>query len=62
MKYELTGMMDISTEDGGCAKIGTIYTENGCFFVRVQSWDEDKIHPEFSELVGKTLKVTIEVI
>lgn len=29
-------------------------------FVRVLSWAEDKVHPEFDDLRGRTIMVTVE--
>jgi hypothetical protein len=60
---------DVDTEDSGCAKIAHICThkdkkedeENG-LFVRIQSWSELAHHPEFEELVGKKVRVTIEIL
>jgi hypothetical protein len=31
-------------------------------FVRVQSWDEEKAHHDFRRLVGKRVRVTIEIL
>jgi hypothetical protein len=62
---------DIKTEDGGMAKIATIYTGAGPddtepgMFIRIQSYHESEkpVHPEFDELLvpGKRIKITIEV-
>lgn len=56
---------DIETEDSGCAKILTVVfneddEENG-MFVRIQSWDDDKKHIDFNKMIGKKIKVTIEI-
>jgi hypothetical protein len=70
-------LVDVDTEDAGMAKIGHIYSRAGVddpnagqLFVRIQSWSEpneltplaDPTHPEFEQLVGKRVRVTIEVI
>jgi hypothetical protein len=63
---------DISTEDGGQAKIATITEDNddtdGVFF-RFQSWCEKgaldhTFHPVFDALVkpGKRVRITLEII
>jgi len=58
---------DINVEDGGMAKIATLYQgediENG-IFVRVQSWSEEKSHQQFDDLIkpGKSFRVIIEEI
>jgi hypothetical protein len=65
MKHTLVGKLeDVVLEDGGRAKIGTLYSESGDIFLRVQSWvdEADGEHKSFDDLQGKTLRVTIEVI
>lgn len=55
----------IDTEDSGMAKIGSIYSpgeDEDPIFVRVQSWDETKRHETFNRLVGKRVRVTVEVL
>lgn len=61
MRTEISGPMSVDVEDGGKAKIGTIYSE-GDLFVRIQSWDEGCEHTEFAKLDGKKIRVTIEVV
>lgn len=58
---------DIDTEDGGMAKIhegsdceGFICDDEG-FFIRLQSWDETLKHPLMNSLVGKHIRITVEV-
>lgn len=66
---------DIETEDGGCAKIMTFSGEETCtdaehqnfedpdgMFVRVQSWSDFKQHTDFDKMVGKRVKVTVELL
>lgn len=31
-------------------------------FVRLQSWDDDKIHSDFKQFIGKKIKITVEII
>ena len=58
----------VDTEDGGQAKIAHGFIMNTSvnpdihFFVRLQSWDETKQHVLFNSLVGKKLRITVEVI
>ena len=56
----------LKSEDGGQALIlkdfgGTELEGDGSLFVRVQSWDDDKEHPLMNSLVGKTIRITVEV-
>lgn len=58
---------DVKIEDGGRAKI--IYDvfsyggEGGAsLWPRIHSWDDEKKHEEFQTLVGKRVRVTIEVL
>ncbi len=52
---------DFRSEDGGMAKILTTDSQ-GNLFVRLQSWDEEKIHPELKSMVGKKVRITVEVV
>jgi hypothetical protein len=64
-KIVICGKMEVDVEDGGRAKIGTLYgPDDSQLFVRIQSWveEEDGVHGVFNDLEGKTLKVTIEVV
>ena len=67
--YEMTDTVDASyvdTEDGGDAMIfgadgeGEILGD-GCLFVSLQSWDEERVHPLMNEIIGKKIRITIEV-
>lgn len=56
----------VETEDGGCAKNFHVEDEgdadwNG-MYLKLQSWDETIEHTELNELVGKRIKITIEVV
>lgn len=59
---------DISVEDGGCAKILFVAPTDGedGIFARIQSWyenpDDPKAHQEINQLLGKRVRITIEVI
>ena len=57
---------DVITEDSGCAKYVEISDdrESG-LFVRLHSWDDSDgtpTHPDFDALIGKRVRVTIEVL
>lgn len=57
----------IESEDGGCAKIlevdnSAIEFDGDSLFVRIQSWDGDANHPVMDSMVGKRIRVTIEVL
>lgn len=57
----------IEREDGGCAKILEVDNVNDplggdSLFVRIQSWDDDANHPVMDSMVGKRIRVTIEVL
>jgi len=59
------GFDNLRREDGGMAVIedvGMDGVEDNGIFVRVQSWDETKKHKEFNALIGKRVRVTIEII
>lgn len=76
MKHEFHGVLtnegegdNIDVEDCGQAKIGTIFEgDSPNLFVRIQSWvdrtseDDEPVHVDFDNLVGKKLKITVEVI
>lgn len=57
---------DFKSEDGGMALIlddlgGIEVHGDDCLFVRLQSWDDDKKHPLMNSLIGKKVRITIEV-
>lgn len=74
------GQPEVHFEDGGQAAImeigddGVITGDDGCFFVKLQSWDEKGVvprnqprpapgsHKKFMSLLGKKVRITIEVI
>ena len=65
--YSAPLLFHLKLEDGGQALIlddlgGTEFMGDGCLFVRVQSWDEAECkHPLMNDLVGKKIRITIEV-
>ena len=68
-KFKTNGVITISSiEDGRKAMIAEPFKfdtfasddENG-MFVTLQSWDEDTEHLDLSRLIGKKIKITIEV-
>lgn len=73
-KIEKFDPSDILTEDSGAAKIylgggfiapnsveGDENQEGKGLFFRIHSWDEEKQHIDFESLVGKNIKVIIEI-
>ncbi len=56
----------IASEDGGRALIvdddGRYTRGDDHMFVRLQSWDDDCQHPLLKSLIGKKVKITIEVV
>ena len=53
---------NIHVEDGGCARIYEFdgFSEN--LFVVLHSWNNDHAHREMDSFLGKTVRVTVEVI
>lgn len=62
MKIEIENQGKHHFEDSKQASIIEIEDPKSNCFVRFQSWDADKEHPELSPFIGKKLKVTIEII
>jgi hypothetical protein len=52
---------DVHTEDGGQAKIWEP-SSDGDLFLRVQSWNAAQRHTVFDRMLGKTVKITIEIL
>lgn len=54
---------DVDIEDGGQAMISELTgdAEEG-FFVRMQSWSDTKEHPVMLGLIGKKLRITVEIL
>lgn len=51
---------DVKTEDSGQAKILEFDNDSNTLFVRVHSYAENKQHPDFDQLVGKRVRITVE--
>ena len=63
MKVVVEGTVAITEEDGGQAMIAAIEDENVPeFFVRLQSWSEERRHIVMRSLAGKRVRVTVETI
>jgi hypothetical protein len=65
-KIILEGVVECKKEDGGqalIAEVGDVVgNKDSEFFVRLQSWDENREHPEMNSFKGKKVRVTVEVI
>ena len=59
----MEGVATFDTKDGGRAKIATI-TEgrDDGLFVRIESWYDNKRHPEAEAMEGKRVRITIKVL
>ena len=63
MKVVLEGTVDTTEEDSGQAMIAQIEDERvDEFFVRLQSWSEERRHIVMRHLAGKRVRVTVETI
>lgn len=51
----------VHKEDSGQALIVDVEGKHPRLWVQIKSWDEDKLHPELKDIVGKTITVTIEI-
>jgi hypothetical protein len=58
-KIEIIDEVKFTLEDNGQAMIAELGEEN--LFVRIHSWDEAREHMVAKQLLGKTVKVTIEI-
>lgn len=57
---EVSGTVALKREDGGQALIAEIGgDEDEEFFVRLQSWSDDRKHPVLEPLAGKTVRVVV---
>jgi hypothetical protein len=68
-KIIMEGPIECKKEDGGRALIAEVDrdekledSDNDAFFVRIQSWSDDRTHPTMNALIGKKVRVTIEII
>lgn len=65
MKFSIEQIItDIKTEDSGYSKYAYVDDDklDGCFFIKIHSWDLSKKHPLFSSLIDKKIRVTVEVL
>jgi hypothetical protein len=75
LKYQGTATItekSLNTEDGGMALIleddfkptpeAIAAGYDACFFVRLQSWDEEKRHALMKTLLGNKVRVTVELL
>jgi len=67
MKIVWTGLLleDIgSPEDNGMARIGDFVIDRPVpnLWPNIISWDDDSEHTDFKKIVGKRVKITLEVI
>lgn len=58
---------DIDEEDGGRAKIAHFTGDDKRdaaegLFVKIQSWSESGEHVDFDAMIGKRVRVTVEVL
>jgi hypothetical protein len=67
--FSFEGTLICTEEDKGQAKIGELSvpegerdTDSDTLFVRIQSWDEKKEHPDMKKIEGKKIKVTVEEV
>lgn len=64
-KFVTVGNVEARYEDSRMAMIVQIDDneeyDNG-MFVRIQSWDETKQHADASRMLGKRVRVTVEII
>lgn len=62
-QVEDTGRAD-STEDGGMAKIFEPDDTGDAtgMFVRVQSWSDEANHEHFDQMLGKRVRITVEIL
>jgi len=52
---------DVRIEDSGQAIIVDVEGKHPRLWVQIKSWDEEKLHPELKDIVGKTVTVTIKI-
>lgn len=69
-KLKTEGKVKIeSNEDGGQALICNSFMintansdDNNGMFVTLQSWDDDTVHTDLNMLMGKKIRITLEVL
>lgn len=54
----------VDVQDGGQAQIVEFFSSNMVegLFVRVHSWDPSREHPDMALMMGKRVRVTVEVL
>ena len=54
----------VDVQDGGQAQIVEFFSSNMVegLFVRVHSWDPRREHPDMALMMGKRVRVTVEVL
>ena len=54
----------VDVQDGGQAQIVEFFSSNmgEGLFVRVHSWDPSREHPDMALIMGKRVRVTVEVL
>lgn len=70
MEFTTEGIVKVErVEDGGQALIGESFRfetdnsdEDTTMFVTLQSWDGNVLHTDMNLLVGKRVKITVQVI
>jgi hypothetical protein len=69
-KLSTEGVLNVDrTEDGGCALISESFQfntlnsdEDNGMFINIYSWDDDMLHTDMKQFIGKNVRITIEVI
>jgi len=54
----------VDVQDGGQAQIVEFFSSNmgEGLFVRLQSWDPDREHADMALMMGKRVRVTVEIL
>lgn len=56
---------DLEIEDGGCYKTFRVMVhpkQSDGMSLQINSWDDDGNHPEFDKLIGKKVRITVEIV
>jgi len=62
-KYLFEGSIEkIKAEDSGLANMVDFEGSNQRLFVVLHSWDEERLHPEMKAMIGKKVRITVEVL
>lgn len=62
MKKVFEQVPSVDAMDNGRSLSLCLDDEDSDLFVRVHSWDETRKHEEFRRLIGKKIRVTIEIV